>query len=97
MTRKSKAGVGGLGAIDLQMHLTGEDFAAACREPSQGIFEAFPLPRCLTHTTILRWVQRYVPEFEKRWSRSARPVGDSWRISNSVKIKGVGLPVSGCG
>ncbi len=30
----------------------------------------------LTHTTILR-VQRYVPEFEKRWSRYARPVGDS--------------------
>jgi transposase-like protein len=24
----------------------------------------------LTHTTILRWVQRYVPEFEKRWSRN---------------------------
>jgi hypothetical protein len=22
----------------------------------------------VTHTTILRWVQRYVPEFEKRWS-----------------------------
>ena len=20
------------------------------------------------HTTILRWVQRYVPEFEKRWN-----------------------------
>jgi transposase-like protein len=32
----------------------------------------------LTHTTILRWVQRYVPEFEKRWNRYARPVGDSW-------------------
>jgi site-specific recombinase XerD len=31
----------------------------------------------LTHTTILRWVQRYVPEFEKPWSRYARPVGDS--------------------
>ena len=29
----------------------------------------------LTHTTILRWVQRYVPEFEKRWNRYARPVG----------------------
>ena len=26
----------------------------------------------LTHTTILRWVQRYVPEFKKRWSRYAR-------------------------
>jgi hypothetical protein len=31
----------------------------------------------LSHTTILRWVQQYVPEFEKRWSRYARPVGDS--------------------
>src|SRR5271157_2390402 len=25
----------------------------------------------LSHTTILRWVQQYVPEFEKRWSRYA--------------------------
>ena len=24
------------------------------------------------HTTILRWVIGYVPEFEKRWSRWAR-------------------------
>ena len=31
----------------------------------------------LTHTTILRWVQHYLPEFEKRWSRYARPVGGS--------------------
>src|SRR5580693_3191051 len=31
------------------------------------------------HTTILRWVQRYLPEFEKRWRRYARPVGGSWR------------------
>ena len=30
----------------------------------------------LAHTTILRWVQRYVPDFEKRWSRYALPVGD---------------------
>ncbi len=29
----------------------------------------------LVHATILRWVQRYVPEFEKHWSRYARPVG----------------------
>src|SRR5258707_4640588 len=33
----------------------------------------------LAHTTILRWVQRYVPEFEKRWNRYALPVGNSWR------------------
>ena len=43
----------------------------------------------LTHTTILRWVQRYVPEFEKRWNRYARPVGDSWRVDETyLKIKG---------
>ena len=27
----------------------------------------------LAHTTILRWVQRYVPEFEKRWRRLCPP------------------------
>ena len=26
----------------------------------------------LAHTTILRWVQHYLPEFEKRWNRYAR-------------------------
>src|SRR5438105_13561992 len=25
----------------------------------------------VTHTTILRWVQRYLPEIEKRWRRYA--------------------------
>ncbi|MBM3796035.1 MAG: IS6 family transposase, partial [Acidobacteria bacterium] len=34
----------------------------------------------MAHTTILRWVQHYMPEFEKRWKRYARPVGDSWRM-----------------
>ena len=29
----------------------------------------------LAHTTIMRWVQRYVPAFEKRWRGYARPVG----------------------
>jgi transposase-like protein len=43
----------------------------------------------LAHTTIMRWVQRYVPEFEKRWSRFARPVSGSWRVDETyVKIKG---------
>src|SRR5215831_12467785 len=31
----------------------------------------------VAHTTILRWVQHYLPEFEKRWKRYARPVGGS--------------------
>src|SRR3954452_20684544 len=53
----------------------------------------------LTHTTILRWVQRYVPEFEKRWNRYAR-------LSRGLVARGrdlyqdqrpVGLPLSGRG
>ena len=28
-------------------------------------------------STILRWVVRYVPEFEKCWQAYVRPVGDS--------------------
>ena len=43
----------------------------------------------LVHTTILRWVQRYVPEFEKRWSQYARSVGGSWRCDETyIKVKG---------
>ncbi len=29
----------------------------------------------ISHTTIMRWVIRYVPEFEKRWNRFARSIG----------------------
>jgi transposase-like protein len=40
------------------------------------------------HTTILRWVQRYVPDFEKRWLAYALPVGDSWRVDESyIKVQ----------
>ena len=43
----------------------------------------------LVHTTILRWIQRYVPEFEKRWSRYARTVGGSWRCDETyIKVNG---------
>jgi transposase-like protein len=43
----------------------------------------------LTHTTILRWVQHYLPEFEKRWRRYARPVGGSWRMDETyIKVEG---------
>jgi transposase-like protein len=30
----------------------------------------------VAHTAILRWILRYVPEYEKRWSRFARRVGN---------------------
>ena len=43
----------------------------------------------LAHTTILRWVQHYTPEFEKRWNRYARSVGGSWRCDETyVKVRG---------
>ena len=37
----------------------------------------------LAHTTILRWVQHYAPEFAKRWNRFGRPVGRSWRVDET--------------
>lgn len=43
----------------------------------------------ISHTTILRWVQRFVPEFEKRWDCYARPVGTSWRVDETyIKVRG---------
>ena len=43
----------------------------------------------LAQTTILRWVQHYTPEFEKRWRRYARPVGGSWRMDETyIKVRG---------
>jgi transposase-like protein len=43
----------------------------------------------VSHTTILRWVQYYVPEFEKRWNRYARPVGTAWRVDETyIKVRG---------
>ena len=43
----------------------------------------------LTHTTIMRWVLRYVPEYERRWARFARPVGSSWRTAETaVAVRG---------
>ena len=43
----------------------------------------------MAHTTILRWVQHYTPEFEKRWKRFARTVGGSWRMDETyVKVRG---------
>ena len=43
----------------------------------------------IAHTTIMRWVQHYTPEFEKRWQRHALTVGRSWRVDETyIRIKG---------
>ena len=43
----------------------------------------------VAHSTILRWVIRYVPEFEKRWDHFRRRVGGSWRCDETyVCVRG---------
>ncbi len=37
----------------------------------------------------MRWVLRYVPEYERRWSRFARSPGSSWRMDETaVSVRG---------
>ena len=43
----------------------------------------------VSHTTIMRWVLRFVPEYERRWDRYARPVNSSWRMDETaVSVRG---------
>jgi transposase-like protein len=43
----------------------------------------------MAHTTIMRWVRHYAPEFERRWNRFARPAGPSRRVDKTyLKIRG---------
>jgi transposase-like protein len=43
----------------------------------------------LAHTTILRWVRRFAPEFIKRWNRFGRSAGRSWRVDETyIKVRG---------
>jgi transposase-like protein len=43
----------------------------------------------VSHTTVMRWVLRYVPEYERRWARFARPPGSSWRMDETaVSVRG---------
>ena len=61
-------------------------FKLSLRDPVEMMAER-GLP--LAHTTIIRWVQRYAPEFVKRWNPLGRPVGRSWRVDETyVKIRG---------
>jgi hypothetical protein len=43
----------------------------------------------LAHTTIMRWVKRFTPEFLKRWDRFAKSASRSWRVDETyVKVRG---------
>jgi len=50
---------------------------------------AWELGVSVAPSTVLRWVVRYVPEFEKCWQAYERPVGDSWRVDETyLKVGG---------
>ncbi|MBD2309694.1 IS6 family transposase [Chroococcidiopsis sp. FACHB-1243] len=41
------------------------------------------------HTTVFRWVQRYVPEIDKRCRPHLRSTNDSWRVDETyIEVKG---------
>ena len=41
------------------------------------------------HSTILRRVRRYSPDFEKKWQRYAHLIGPSWRVDETyLKVRG---------
>jgi len=43
----------------------------------------------MVHTTIMRWVKRFTPEFVKRWNRFGIPTRRSWRVDETyIKIRG---------
>ena len=45
----------------------------------------------MAHMTIRCWVQRYAPEFERRWRRFSRAVGQSWRSTrHTSRFEGSG-------
>jgi transposase-like protein len=58
----------------LTYKLSYRDLAAMMAERDVGV----------SHTTVMRWVQRYVPEFERRWARFSKPIGSSWRMDETA-------------
>jgi transposase-like protein len=43
----------------------------------------------LAHTSILRWVRRYIPEFVKHWNRFGRTPGRSRRVDETYLYRAV--------
>jgi transposase-like protein len=42
----------------------------------------------MAHTTIMRWVVRFIPVFEQRRRKYSKPVGRSWRVDETyIKVR----------
>jgi transposase-like protein len=37
----------------------------------------------LAHTTLLRWVRRFAPEFVRRWNGLCKPPASRWRVDET--------------
>jgi transposase-like protein len=41
-------------------------------------------------STVMRWVVRYAPDFEKRWRKFEKPVELSWRVDETyIKVASI--------
>jgi transposase-like protein len=49
----------------------------------------------ISHTTIMRWVIRYVPEFEKRWNRFVRSMHRNPRGGVRARLYRLQEPLDG--
>ena len=88
----NKAGVGGLGAIDLQMHLTGEDFATACQTLARNFRGISTAEIGLSFP-----IQRHVPSgrertpFHELAARYAVPNEANWPIARAYLVETRGI------
>ena len=88
----NKAGLGGLGAIDLQMHLTGEDFAAACQTLQTDFKAISPAEIGLSFP-----IQRYIRSRQERRplhelaARYAVPNDANWPIARAYVVDTRGI------
>jgi Protein of unknown function (DUF3991)/Toprim-like len=85
----NKAGLGGRGAIDLQMHLTGEDFAAAC-QTLQKDFKAISSAEIGLSFPIERHQQERKP-FHELAARYAVPSEANWPIARAYLVETRGI------
>ena len=44
------------------------------------------------HTSVMRWVIRFVPEYARRWNRRAKPANSSWRVDGRLFGHGQNRP-----
>jgi Toprim-like/Protein of unknown function (DUF3991) len=88
----NKAGLGGRGAIDLQMHLTGEDFVAAC-QTLQTDFKAISPAEIGLSFSIERHIrsEQQRKPFHELAARYAVPNEGNWPIARAYLVETRGI------